>query len=67
MNGDQTLFTRTDEVIEQWRFVTDILNAWEEKPVKKLPQYAAGTWGPAEADSFINRDNRSWRKPGEDD
>ena len=67
MNGDQTLFTRTDEVIEQWRFVTDILKAWEENPVKQLPQYTPGTWGPEEADRFINKDNRRWRMPGEDD
>jgi glucose-6-phosphate 1-dehydrogenase len=64
IQGDQTLFTRTDEVIEQWRFVTDILNAWEENPVKKLPQYTAGSWGPKEADQFIARDNRQWRTPG---
>jgi len=65
IQGDQTLFTRTDEVIEQWRFVTDILRAWEENPIKQLPQYAPGSWGPVEADQFIQRDHRAWRKPGE--
>jgi glucose-6-phosphate 1-dehydrogenase len=63
IQGDQTLFTRTDEVIEQWRYVTEIIKAWEEHPVKKLPQYQPGTWGPAEADEFINKDNRLWRMP----
>ena len=30
LQGDQTLFTRDDEVIEQWRYVTDILEAWDQ-------------------------------------
>ena len=64
MQGDQTLFARTDEVIEQWRFVTKILDEWEKNPMKSLPQYAAGSWGPNEADVFINSDNRKWHKPG---
>ncbi len=64
IQGDQTLFTRTDEVIEQWRFVTDILKAWEENPVKRLPQYMPGSWGPKDADDFIRQDQRQWRTPG---
>jgi glucose-6-phosphate 1-dehydrogenase len=64
IQGDQTLFTRTDEVIEQWRYVTDILKAWEASPLTSLPQYIPGSWGPHEADDFIRRDNRQWRTPG---
>jgi glucose-6-phosphate 1-dehydrogenase len=63
LQGDQTLFTRNDEVIEQWRYVTDILNAWGENPPAELPKYAAGTWGPLEADTFIQKDGRKWRIP----
>lgn len=63
IQGDQTLFTRHDEVIEQWRFVTKILDTWRANPVKKLPQYQAGTWGPKEADAFIQADGRVWRTP----
>ena len=29
MLGDQTLFTRADEVEEAWRIVTPVINAWE--------------------------------------
>lgn len=61
LNGDQTLFTRSDEVIEQWRFVTDILEAWEKYPVNSLPQYTINSWGPAEADNLIQSDKRRWR------
>ena len=61
--GDATLFTRKDEVIGQWAFTTQILNAWKAAPVKNLPVYEAGTWGPQGIDEFIGRDGRSWRFP----
>lgn len=63
LQGDQTLFTRNDEVIEQWKYVSGILQAWKEYPAKRLPQYASRTWGPKEADDFIKTDGRVWRKP----
>ena len=63
LQGDQTLFTRDDEVLEQWRYVSDILDAWKGNPVKKLPKYKVGTWGPNEAKDFIKEDGRAWRKP----
>ncbi len=51
--GDATLFTRTDEVQAAWSFVTEILDGWRSKPVRNLPVYEAGTWGPPGADEFI--------------
>jgi len=63
IQGDQTLFTRNDEVLEQWKYVSEIIKAWEEKPMLKLPQYEAGTWGPDNAQGFIEKDGRTWRKP----
>jgi glucose-6-phosphate 1-dehydrogenase len=61
MVGDPTLFTRTDEVEEQWSLVDAIVAAWKrERPA--FPNYAAGTWGPAAADDLIKRDGRSWRR-----
>jgi glucose-6-phosphate 1-dehydrogenase len=63
MMGDATLFTRSDEVLAQWGYITQILNAWKTDPVENLPVYEAGTWGPPGADEFIHRDGRTWRKP----
>jgi glucose-6-phosphate 1-dehydrogenase len=60
MLGDQTLFTRTDEVEEQWSLVDAIVAAWRrDRPA--FPNYAAGTWGPASANDLIQRDGRTWR------
>ena len=63
MLGDQTLFTRSDEVEEAWRVVTPALLAWEAPMEQELvPKYEAGTWEPAEAELLINRDGRKWRR-----
>jgi glucose-6-phosphate 1-dehydrogenase len=62
LRGDATLFTRQDEVEEQWKLVDPILAAWRESPTGP-PSYPAGTWGPPEADLFIAKDGRRWRQP----
>jgi glucose-6-phosphate 1-dehydrogenase len=61
MLGDATLFTRSDEVRCAWRFTTRILDEWQENPVRNLPVYEAGTWGPQAANQFIERDGHKWR------
>jgi glucose-6-phosphate 1-dehydrogenase len=61
MLGDATLFTRTDEVEEQWSLVDAIVAFWKrDRP--SFPNYAAGTWGPTAADELLHRDGRSWRR-----
>jgi glucose-6-phosphate 1-dehydrogenase len=59
MLGDQTLFTRSDEVEEQWAIVDAIVAPWRrDRP--SFPNYAAGSWGAAAADELIRRDGREW-------
>ena len=61
MLGDATLFTREDEVEEQWKLVDAILGGWQrDRP--SFPNYESGTWGPKAADDLIHRDARSWRR-----
>lgn len=63
MLGDQTLFTRADEVEASWRILTPLLNAWDAPaPPDAIPLYEAGTWGPIEAELLLNRDGRRWRR-----
>ncbi|MEP7003190.1 MAG: glucose-6-phosphate dehydrogenase [Chloroflexota bacterium] len=62
LRGDGTLFTRQDEVEQQWRFVDSIAKAWAQGQ-SDLPVYPSGSWGPTEADLLIARDGRAWRKP----
>jgi glucose-6-phosphate 1-dehydrogenase len=61
MLGDAILFTRADEVEEQWALVDAVRAPWErDRP--SFPNYAAGTWGPMAADELLHRDGRSWRR-----
>ena len=61
MLGDPTLFTRTDEVDSAWRFITQILDAWDASD-KKPETYPAGSWGPQAADDLLARDGAKWRR-----
>lgn len=62
MLGDSTLYARGDFVELSWQLVMPVLDAWKENAVD-LRAYAAGSWGPTEADDFIERDGREWRRP----
>jgi glucose-6-phosphate 1-dehydrogenase len=62
LRGDATLFTRRDEVEQQWRIVDPIIESWAAEE-SDPPMYAAGEWGPHEADLLIARDGRAWRQP----
>jgi glucose-6-phosphate 1-dehydrogenase len=59
MRGEATLFTRNDEVEAQWRICDPIVTAWSNA-AGILPQYAAGSQGPAEADALL-REGHQWR------
>jgi glucose-6-phosphate 1-dehydrogenase len=61
MRGDATLFTREDEVTEQWQLVDAIVAAWRrDRP--SFPNYPSGTWGPPSSDELLQRDGRAWRR-----
>jgi glucose-6-phosphate 1-dehydrogenase len=62
MAGDATLFQRADMVEAGWRVIQPILDVWHALPPRGFPNYAAGSWGPAEAEELLRRDGRSWRR-----
>ena len=62
MRGDATLFTRRDEIEEQWAFIDPVLASWA-KEGQPPPLYQAGSWGPEQADDVLARDGRRWRRP----
>lgn len=61
MIGDATLFQRADMVEAGWRIVAPVLDVWKALPARDFPNYQAGTWGPKESDSLLERDGRSWK------
>lgn len=63
MKGDATLFARTEEVIEAWKFLSPVLDAWENDKTIPLHGYPAGSWGPEMADDLIEDEDMAWRYP----
>lgn len=61
--GDSTLFTRRDEIEASWRIIDSITNVWKQMSPDTLYPYPAGTWGPEEANSLIEKDGRFWDNP----
>ncbi len=63
MKGDATLFARSEEVIEAWKFLSPVLDAWKNDKTVPLHGYPAGTWGPEMADELIEEKDMTWRYP----
>jgi glucose-6-phosphate 1-dehydrogenase len=63
MKGDATLYARGEWVDLAWELLTPVLDTWAVGDPQMFPNYEAGGWGPAEADSLIERAGRNWRRP----
>jgi len=62
INGDPSLFTRSDEIERAWGLVDPVLEAWENSAnAPSLGLYRRGSWGPTAAEAFIKQDGRVWR------
>ncbi len=60
LDGDATLFMRSDQVEAAWKVVMPVLTAWKKYPKKQLLKYAAGTWGPKAATSLLKPFSQKW-------
>ncbi|MEI6413169.1 MAG: glucose-6-phosphate dehydrogenase [Pseudomonadota bacterium] len=60
MEGDHTLFLRSDEVDWAWRVVDPIMKVWAVER-EFIHTYPAGSWGPLEANRLFDRDDQNWR------
>lgn len=60
LNGDASLFTRSDGIELTWKIIDPILKGFETTEAPALTTYEMGSWGPSEADEFLARDGRIW-------
>jgi glucose-6-phosphate 1-dehydrogenase len=60
IKGDLTLFVREDEIEAMWAVVDPIVERWEKEEPADFPNYAAGTWGPPEAERLVTQEGRRW-------
>ena len=61
LEGDGSLFTRSDGIEIAWQLVDPILQGWENQNTPPLVIYPVGSWGPGESDQLLARDGRQWR------
>ena len=61
VRGNPTLFMRRDEVEAAWAWVEPILAEWQNSGRVPRP-YPAGTDGPIDAATLIERDGRHWHE-----
>lgn len=60
MVGDHLLFNHMEMVEAGWAFVQPIIDVWSTTTPSDFPNYAAGTYGPREADDLLHKDCRRW-------
>jgi glucose-6-phosphate 1-dehydrogenase len=61
VQGDASLFARSDEIERAWTLVDPLLVEWEGREEPPLEVYPPGSWGPAEAEELMARQDRTWQ------
>lgn len=61
LDGDTSLFSRSDAIEQSWRLIDPIDMGWQATNQPPLITYPAGSWGPEEAEALLKRDGRVWR------
>jgi glucose-6-phosphate 1-dehydrogenase len=61
LDGDASLFTRSDGIEDAWQLMDPILQGWEGPDAPALVVYPAGNWGPDEADQLLASSGHEWR------
>ena len=60
LNGDASLFTRSDEIEEAWEIMDPIIQGLAAPEAPRPAGYAIGSKGPEEADRFLARFGAEW-------
>jgi glucose-6-phosphate 1-dehydrogenase len=64
MKNDPTLFMRADQVEAAWQLLMPVIDVWAAAPPGDFPNYAAGTWGPEDAQALMAQ-GHNWPLPTE--
>lgn len=60
LQGDASLFARSDEVELAWQIIDPILAAWRSPAAPTMHTYPVGGWGPDASAEWIAQDHRTW-------
>src|SRR5258706_1068028 len=59
LQGDASLFNRSDAIESSWKLVDPVIQGWEQQNTPALVTYPRGSWGPEEAEKLL-APGRSW-------
>jgi glucose-6-phosphate 1-dehydrogenase len=62
IQGDASLFTRSDGIEAAWQLIDPVLAGWQAEGTPPVVNYDPGSWGPVESDELLARDGRVWRR-----
>ncbi len=60
LNGDASLFARSDEVELAWHIIDPIIAAWRTPDAPDLKTYQPGYWGPDWSTEWMRQQGREW-------
>ncbi len=60
LQGDASLFARSDEVELAWEIIDPIIAAWRSPAAPRMESYPVGGWGPEASAEWMERDRRNW-------
>lgn len=61
LDGDASLFTRSDGIEASWQIIDPVIEGWGTKGLPQLETYQAGSWGPDSAEALLKASGHSWR------
>ncbi len=60
LQGDASLFARSDEVELAWGIIDPIIKNWRSEKAPTLHLYETGYWGPNESNDWMGTHGRQW-------
>jgi glucose-6-phosphate 1-dehydrogenase len=60
LQGDASLFARSDVIELSWSIIDNIKSGWASGYAPPLLQYQPGSWGPDAANVLLGREGRWW-------
>ena len=62
LEGDPSLFIRSDHIEEAWRIVGPLLQGQEDPSAPPPQEYEPGSWGPPAADKLLSQEGHIWQR-----
>ena len=62
LEGDASLFIRSDHIEEAWRIVGPLLQGQENPGMPPPQEYKAGSWGPPASDNLLSQGGHIWQR-----